>query len=339
MNNRQQKTISVLLFTIIIVLVVFFWLFSQTNDLGRQYIHSTGISDFQTESLLFSAAQTHNTYVFSGTPTQFILTTTSTPLPSNTSTFTPTVTSTSTTTNTPTISFTGYEVIGHSVLENPLEVFRFGTGEHAHMIIAGIHGGYEWNTVKLAYELIEYLEKNPSVIPDDKTLYILPNLNPDGYEKNLGPDGRANANNVDINRNWDSNWQATWYGRNCWSLRPIGAGDYPESEPETRALKRFLLDRKIEAVISYHSAAYNIFAGGYPYDEVSLNLAKTLATASPYYFPPNYGDCLYTGQFIDWASDQGIAAVDIELKNHQETDYLINVNILVAFIEWNYPQQ
>jgi len=205
------------------------------------------------------------------------------------------------------------------------------------MIIAGIHGGYEWNTVELAYQLIDLLTKEPERVPSDRTLYILPNLNPDGYENDKGPDGRANANNVDINRNWDANWQANWYGKNCWSYRFITAGTGPESEPETQALRDFLIEMNIEAVISYHSAAGSIFSGGYPYDEVSINLANKLAIASSYRFPPNYGDCLYTGQFIDWTSAQGIPSVDIELRNHVDTDYLINVSILEAFLRWESP--
>jgi predicted deacylase len=46
-------------------------------------------------------------------------------------------------------------------MDRPLEVYRFGNGEPAYMIIAGIHGGYEWNTVELAYELIDLLIKEP----------------------------------------------------------------------------------------------------------------------------------------------------------------------------------
>jgi len=323
--------ISTFLIIIIIILVTFFWVAFTGRDLDSELIANNNKPLAQTGNDIYSPVGQLISGSFTETPT--LASPTFTPTASPTATPTCTITPTLT----PTLSFSGYEVIGHSVLERPLEVFRFGTGDHHYMIIAGIHGGYEWNTVALANELIELLKDEPGRIPEDKTLYILPNLNPDGYAKNLGPDGRANANNVDINRNWDSNWQANWYGSNCWSMRFITAGDEPESEPETRALKNFLLDRRVEAVISYHSMAYSIFSGGYPYDTISIDLANALAFASPYAYPPYYGDCLYTGQFVDWASDQGIAAVDIELKNHVDTDYLINVNILDAFLNWEYP--
>lgn len=333
MTNNKQTTISVFLVILIIVIVIFFWIASKESELGSALFQNESVLTAETGENLSSHINSLTWQTATETPSLPTLTSTPTASP----TFT--ATATETPTPTPTQSFSGIEIIGHTVLERPLEMYRFGTGSHPHLIVAGIHGGYEWNTVSLAYELIELLKKEPERIPSDKTLYILPNLNPDGYAKQLGPDGRANANNVDINRNWDSNWQANWYGVNCWSQRPITAGDNPESEPETRALKNFILERKIEAVISYHSAAYNIFSGGYPYDEVSIDLANALASASPYYYPPYYGDCTYTGQFVDWVSDQSIAAVDIELKNHVDTDYSINVNILDAFLAWDYPEK
>lgn len=259
-------------------------------------------------------------------------------------TVTPTITLTPTWTQTPTATYTSTptatppyestEIIGVSVEGRPLDVHRFGTGEHAYMIVAGIHGGYEWNTVSLADELIEELRADPSLVPQNRTLYLLRVLNPDGYAKDDGPDGRANANNVDINRNWDANWQANWYGAHCWNYRFITAGSEPGSEPETKALAKFLVERKVEALISYHSAALGIFAGGWPNDKNSLNLAYSLSLVSPYSYPPVSSDCAYTGQLIDWASAQGIAAVDVELTNHVDTDLAINLRILDAFLRW-----
>ncbi len=71
-------------------------------------------------------------------------------------------------------------VIGQSVQDRPIEVYRFGTGKHERLIVAGIHGGREANTIALADQLIEYLQKNPERIPADVSLYILRSLNPDG---------------------------------------------------------------------------------------------------------------------------------------------------------------
>jgi len=258
---------------------------------------------------------------------------TATPTAIATSTDTPTATILPNPTPTPEIN--GQEIIiGYSVEDRPLEVYQFGNGEHALMIVAGIHGGYEANTVALADQLIEKLKSKEILVPEDVTLYLLRNLNPDGYAKQLGADGRANADNVDLNRNWDANWQANWYGVNCWNQRYITAGSSAFSEPETQILAAFLLKNKIEALISYHSAALGIFPGGNGQDKKSIQLATQLALVSPYSYPPIATDCQYTGQLVDWASAQGIAAVDIELRNHSDTDLDINMKILNVFLDW-----
>jgi predicted deacylase len=254
--------------------------------------------------------------------------------PSPTRTLTPTRTTTATNTPVPTPGYSEILIIGYTAEGRPLEVFRFGNGEHSLMIVAGIHGGYEWNTVSLADQLIEKLTNDPNLVPADKTLYILRLLNPDGYEKDKGPDGRANSNNVDLNRNWDANWQANWWGSHCWSYRFITAGSAPGSELETQALANFLLEKHVEAIISYHSAGLGIFPGGWPYDKQSLKFAFSISQVSPYPYPPVETDCMYTGQLADWASKHGIAAVDIELTNHVDTDLAINLQILNVFLDW-----
>jgi hypothetical protein len=202
------------------------------------------------------------------------------------------------------------------------------------MIIAGIHGGYEWNTIALADELISILREDQEMIPEGITLYILRSLNPDGEARSRGIHGRANENGVDLNRNWPAFWQPSWPLQGCWSYLPITAGDFPASEPETAALMRFILDHEIEALISYHSAALGIFAGGQPADPASLSLAEAVAEVSYYPYPPYDLGCVYTGQFIDWASEYGIAALDIELTNHTDTDLTQNLEILEVFLHW-----
>jgi predicted deacylase len=225
-------------------------------------------------------------------------------------------------------------VVGYSLEDRSIDVYRFGAGQRHLMVVAGIHGGYEWNTSELAYEIMDYLNAHPAYIPPEITLYVLPVLNPDGLARARGIHGRANANRVDLNRNWPSHWQVTWDETGCWSYLPLTAGDYPGSEPETQALMNFLQTANIQAIVSYHSAAGCIFAGGQPPDPQSVNLAKTLAASSGYAFPPKANICQYTGQLIDWASDQGIPAVDVELTNHSDLELTINLKLLTAFLTW-----
>ena len=229
-------------------------------------------------------------------------------------------------------------VIGISVAGRPLEVYKFGDGPIEKMIVAGIHGGYEWNTIVLADELIEYLENHPEIVPPEQTLYFLRAFNPDGYARSTGFSGRANENNVDLNRNFPSYWQAEWPRVGCWDYIPITGGTAPASEPETRALMAFIKAHDFQVFISYHSAALGIFPGGQPPDPGSLSLAESLAAVSDYPYPPIEAGCAYTGQLIDWVSEQGIPAVDIELTNHKDSDFAENLAILSVFLDWSYSK-
>jgi predicted deacylase len=226
-------------------------------------------------------------------------------------------------------------VIGYSVENRPLEMYHFGNGAVKKLIVAGIHGGYEHNTVELAEALINYLHDHPERIPGDTTLYILKDLNPDGYARDKSPDGRANANNVDLNHNWPYNWQADWSRDGCFNLRTLTGGDSAGSEPETRALANFIMTNRPTALISYHSAALGIFPGGKPDFPPSISLAQAIAAVSTYPYPPINTHCDYTGNLTDWAANtQSIPAVDIELTNHQDTDFEQNLRVLQAFLDW-----
>ena len=241
----------------------------------------------------------------------------------------------------PTFQFTpmpfsdGPIVIGTSIGSRPLEVWRFGTGPVHRMIVAGIHGGYEWNTTALADELIAHIQENPDIIPHTVTLYILRSLNPDGMARALGVDGRVNSNGVDLNRNFPVNWADDWNRTLCWNYAPTSSGSRPGSELETQALIEFITTQtRVTALISYHSAALGIFPGGDPPHEPSVKLAESLAAVSTYPYPPLDIGCIYTGTLPDWAAAAGIASVDLELHTHFFTDFEENLEILKTFLEW-----
>ena len=226
------------------------------------------------------------------------------------------------------------DVIGQSVNGLPLEVYTFGSGDHERMIVADIHGGDEWNTLTLANQLIMYLNQHPETIPNDVTLDILRNLNPDGEVRAHNKYGRVNANGVDLNRNFPINWQSEWDRAGCWNYLPTTGGAFGGSEPETQAMMNFIESHQIEALISYHSAALGIFPGGNPWDEHSFRFAESIAVLSPYPFPPLDTGCKYSGTLADYATAKGIAAVDLELTNHFDTDFDVNLEILKILLSW-----
>jgi len=46
--------------------------------------------------------------------------------------------------------------IGRSAGGLPIEAYRFGRGPIRLILVGGIHGGYEWNTILLAYAVIDH---------------------------------------------------------------------------------------------------------------------------------------------------------------------------------------
>lgn len=225
-------------------------------------------------------------------------------------------------------------VIGLSAEGRPIEVYTFGQGEKQRMIVAGIHGGYEGNTIRLADELILYLDERPEIIPSDVTLYILRSLNPDGDARSHDQYGRVNANGVDLNRNFPVHWLADWNRDGCWDDLPTTGGSGPGSEPETKALMRFLSAHKVDALISYHSAALGVFPGGEPWDEDSMKFAQAIAEVSGYPYPPIDTGCVFSGTLADYAVALNITAVDMELTNHKDTDFNINLRVLDVLLNW-----
>jgi predicted deacylase len=247
---------------------------------------------------------------------------------------TPTTTQTPTKTLTP-IPFTeGPITIGKSVQGRPLEVYRFGIGPSERLIVAGMHGGNEYNTVELAEQLMAYIGKNPSVIPSNVTLYMLHDLNPDGVARGLNYLGRANANGVDLNRNWPANWQKDWPRTGCWTTTYVTGGTGPASEPETRALMAFIQSHHFDALINYHSAALGIFPGGIPISAASISLAQAVANVTTYHYPALNTGCDYTGGMVDWTANLGIPSLDLELTNHTDTDFDMNLRVLNVLLNW-----
>jgi hypothetical protein len=226
------------------------------------------------------------------------------------------------------------EIIGYSREGRPLHLYTFGKGDHERMIIGGIHGGDEWNTVTLANQLIKYVDQNPDVVPDDTTLSILPNLNPDGEARSHNKYGRVNNNGVDLNRNFPVNWQQDWDRSGCWNSLSTSGGMGPGSELETQVLINFVDTHNIEVLISYHSAALGVFPGGLPWEDDSIRLAKSITEASSYPFPPIDTGCTYSGTLADYAVSKGIAAVDLELTNHFDTDFDQNLDILNVLLNF-----
>src|ERR1035437_5124088 len=72
-----------------------------------------------------------------------------------------------------------HSVIGQSVQGRNIDVYTYGNGATHLMFVGGIHGGYEWNSVILAYTFMDYLDANPEFVTPDLTITVIPSANPD----------------------------------------------------------------------------------------------------------------------------------------------------------------
>ena len=223
---------------------------------------------------------------------------------------------------------------GTSYGGRPLLAYRCGDGPSARAIIGGIHGGYEWNTATLVSTMLKYLQDNPDLVPEDVTLYIIPCANPDGCAAGTDRvDGRMNGNGVDLNRNWDYEWQPAATHGTC----AVNAGDGPFSEPETAALRDLILDRGLEAAILYHSAMARIFHGLETRKSATYELAVAVSEATGYPVAASVPGQITTGDAVDWMSAKGLPGVEVELTTHDGIEWARNLRGLEAFLSWVAP--
>jgi len=226
------------------------------------------------------------------------------------------------------------KMIGSSVEGRPLTAFGLGQGEIKVILVGDIHGGFEANTYELARQLLAHFEAHPGEVPASVSLWILPTMNPDGLETNH----RWNANDVDLNRNADTDLDGC--AGNDWSpdtvgyegLHPGAGGAYPFSEPETRALRDFAADAHI--VILYHSAFGAIFRDTCQRHEPTARLAEALAAGSGYpVSTEGWTGYPITGDYGDYLAGEGVAAVTVELTDHDDPEFERNLAGVRAVLE------
>jgi murein tripeptide amidase MpaA len=240
-------------------------------------------------------------------------------------------------------------VIGTSVNGTPLVAYHYGTGDKEVLMVGGIHGGYSWNTALVAYELMDYLEANPATVPAGVKVTVIPVLNPDGLEAIVGTSGRFtasavptavnatipgrfNANTVDLNRNFDCEWQAT--GR--WQNRDVSGGATVFSEPESQAVRAYVTSRDIAGAVVWYSAAGGVYSSscrnGVSDDTRALTQAYAEASGYPAYQDFDYYEI--TGDMVNWFAKNNIPAISVLLTNHRDTEWSKNRAGIDAILEY-----
>ncbi len=184
-------------------------------------------------------------------------------------------------------------------------------------------------------QVTQMRKKDPNgrfkVSPDDPRLLVPIKPGEKGEYEDLGDEGLDNDGDgqvnedppggYDMNRNWPADWQPDHV--------QAGAGDFPLSWPETRAVAAFLLDHpNVAGVQAFHNAAGMILRGpGHPSrqaayprgdDRVAEEIGATGARMIPFYRNLVIHKDLYSvhGGFIGWTYEHlGIFSFTNELWN------------------------
>lgn len=215
-------------------------------------------------------------------------------------------------------------------------------------LFVGAHHAREPISVEMCmgivYHLLENYGSDPRVtaIMDNSEIWVVPLLNPDGHKivldqtevmwrKNLNDNNgnqqidlssNGNGNDgADINRNYSHMWGNVSSTDNPYDS--VYHGAYPFSEPESVALREFVLSKHFVASISYHSyGRYVLYPFGYAHNlsgpdaEEQGLLAQQMAQLTGYTGMPSYQLYPVSGSCEDWMYGvAGSFAYTVEMAN------------------------
>lgn len=174
------------------------------------------------------------------------------------------------------------KVIGRSVQGRPITAYRIGEREGVPRIvlIATMHGNE-----RATRQILLALRDGRKVLGAD--VWLIPDYNPDGLARGT----RKNAHGVDLNRNFPYRW-ADLDGN-------YESGPRAASEPETRAVMRFLNTVRPHRILSFHQPL-----NGVDTDTKDRAFARRVAAALD--LPRKTFDCggVCHGTMTGWYNDK-----------------------------------
>ncbi|MBN2538254.1 carboxypeptidase regulatory-like domain-containing protein [candidate division WOR-3 bacterium] len=169
-------------------------------------------------------------------------------------------------------SFIKLETLGVSVNNRLVLAMKFSDNpqadeeEPAVHFEANIHGD-EKITWGVLFEMVKYLASGYGTdtlvtrLVDSREIWLVPLVNPDGYESS----SRYNGHSVDLNRNWGWMWQSG-----------SGRGSAPMSEPESEGMVGHIMRHPFTTYVSYH-AGTEFISHPWSYCRSSVNTIPELA--------------------------------------------------------------
>jgi len=222
------------------------------------------------------------------------------------------------------------------------------------LLFTGTVHAREWIGNELGVEFIDFILKNYETNPritaalSKNTLYLVPCLNPDGFEYSrthfsFWRKNRRNNKNgtygVDLNRNF-----SIGYVKTTDTSSNVYSGPEPFSEPETRAIKEFVdAHENITIALDYHSQG-NVFFPAHRFNHeaelngtdlnilcANMNYEIKKVTGREYGIhrgkPPTK---LISGSGREYYYSKGIIAVVIEVGTRNIPDYMQNMKESVS---------
>lgn len=220
--------------------------------------------------------------------------------------------------------------IGTSVQGRSISAYYFGSGPNTVIYTGAIHGD-EASTRSLMLRWIDDLEVKAKTIPSDKTVVVVPMINPDG----VAAGRRTNANNVDLNRNFStSDWR-----KDITTVTnapfPGGGGSAAMSEPETRAIAGLVARLRPQLVLSYHSIGGVVAA-----NQSGISAARTRTYSNLSGYGNSTGS---TGEVFEYAvsgtaddyyaQKLGVASILVELGSHSYHQFERNQKAMWAMLQ------
>ncbi len=269
--------------------------------------------------------------------------------------------------------FLEHNIIGYSVMKNPIHCIKIGDGD-IKIFINAAHHGLEYLTSAFVMKFLkeysraiasksDFFGYDTNELRKRVALYVVPMVNPDGvdiavnglditnpyHQRLISMVGlhsfnrvwQANARGVDINHNYNANWRVV-------KTKPSPtryAGPYSESEPETKTMVEFVKEMNFDMLIAFHSQGGEIY---YDFDgmvaENSLQLAEKMAKESGYAVSVPEGAASFGG-CKDWfIKEFGKAGFTIEIGHGKnplpikmlDEIYEENARLILSAMEESY---
>lgn len=218
------------------------------------------------------------------------------------------------------------------------------------LLYTGTVHAREWIGHELGIEFIDYIlrnyDNNPKILEvlNQNTLYLVPCLNPDGFEysrkhfsfwrKNRRNNGDGTYG-VDLNRNFE-----VGYRKSTNTSSNVYGGPHPFSEPETQAIKNFVDSHSnITIALDYHSQG-NVFFPAHKFNHESeiegtdmnalcANMNYHIHKVTGRHYGINRGKPptkLISGSGREYYYSKGIIAIVVEVGTRNIPDYIQNMS-------------